>query len=89
MDIKRLTSDCIAAMVGGTPVSIVIPKGWKRPRGFPRGELLCRSMIDGQAVRVYAFKPIKMLNWLSDKRLIDSEMVRDCAVGVADVSGDA
>lgn len=73
MDIKQLTSDCMAAMSGGTNITILVPKGWKRPKGFPQGELLCESVIDGQPLRVYSFKPSKMLNWLGDNGLLDRE----------------
>jgi hypothetical protein len=42
-------------------MTLVIPRGWKRPPKFPRGELLCENS-DGE--NVYSFDPRRILAWV-------------------------
>lgn len=50
-------------------VVFVLPKGWKRPSGFPRGKLLSDVEREGE-MRVYSFDPLSVLAWLSAKSLV-------------------
>ncbi len=47
---------------------LVTPKGFKPPRGFPRGELLCEN-TDGNRVRRYDSK--RILAWLDEAEVED------------------
>ena len=55
------------AMQAGTGMTMVLPRGWKLPPKFPRGELLCENS-DGH--KVYSFDPIKVLAWLAANKLV-------------------
>lgn len=65
---EQLYKDAVAAKAQGAFVgmSLVFPKGYKRPKGFPRGELLCET---GRG-RVYSFDPDKIIGWLVKNDLI-------------------
>ena len=41
-------------------MTLVLPNGFRRPPGFPRGTLLSET---GRG-RVYSFDPDKIINWL-------------------------
>ena len=47
-------------------MSLAFAKGQKRPKGFPRGELLCET----ERGRVYSFDPDKIISWLKKHDLI-------------------
>lgn len=47
-----------------TGVTFALPKGWKRPPGFPRGKLLSEVEREGK-MRVYSFDPLGVLAWLA------------------------
>lgn len=48
---------------GNAVVMLVFPKGFKRPQGFPRWELLCEKE-DGS--RTVAVKAMPLLEWVVD-----------------------
>lgn len=48
-------------------ITLVFGRESKKPKGFPRGELLCET----ERSRVYSFNPDKVINWLSKNGLID------------------
>jgi len=54
---------------GSYGMTLVLPKGFKRPKGFPRGELLC----EGHQGNVYSFKPQKIISWLDSLTPIEVE----------------
>lgn len=64
-----LYKDAIEAKESGAHVgmSLQLPKGFKRPKGFPRGELLCENTMG----RVYSFDPDKIIAWLRKNDLIE------------------
>lgn len=70
---ERMAAACIEAIndkTGAmTGVTFVLPKGWKRPKGFPRGRLLSEVWRDGE-MRVYGFDPLRVLAWLSANGLV-------------------
>jgi hypothetical protein len=41
-------------------MSLILPNRFKRPKGFPRGELLCETPTGN----VYSFDPDKIIKWL-------------------------
>lgn len=52
----------------GFGLPLVLPRGFKRPQGFPRGELLCQN---SQGQRVYSFDPDKIINWIKKYKLVE------------------
>lgn len=58
MNIRPIVQEAID---GGYRVTMVTPKGFKPPKGFPRGELLCIN-ADGDSVKQY--DPVKVMRWL-------------------------
>lgn len=71
---ESMAMACAAALNDGTGakagVTFVLPKGWKRPPKFPRGELLSEIERGGRALRVYSFNPMHVLAWLGANGLI-------------------
>jgi hypothetical protein len=67
-EMAALCLETMATPYAANGVSIVIPKGFKRPPGFPRGELLCENPNSGD--RVYSMNPVKLLAWLSKNELV-------------------
>lgn len=61
------------AISAGTRMTMVLPRRWKRPPKFPRGELLCENH-DGQ--NVYSFDPLRVLAWLAANGLVDWRVMR-------------
>jgi hypothetical protein len=57
-EMRSLCQQALAQGVDFAP--LIIPRGWKRPKGFPRGELLCV----GPYGPVYRFKASKLIAWL-------------------------
>lgn len=74
--LTRAATDALAA---STRMSLVMPKCWKRPRGFPRGELLC---VNAEGERVYSFDPVRILAWLTAHGLVHIKV----ATGESDAS---
>lgn len=62
-----MAKDAAEAIQAGTNMTIVLPRPWKRPPKFPRGELLCENS-DGR--NVYSFDPLKILAWLAANGLV-------------------
>ena len=58
MEIKKLVSDCVEAILNGTFLTL---HGKSFPAGFPRGELMCEQ-FDGSKVK--SFDPVKILVWI-------------------------
>lgn len=54
--------EAAAAINAGTRMTLVLPKCFKRPPKFPRGELLCEN---SRNERVYSFDPVRILAWLT------------------------
>ena len=50
-------------------VTLVLPKGFKRPPRFPRGELLCEN-TDGELV--YRFDGWRIIKWLDWAEKVDA-----------------
>lgn len=67
MNVREMTKLAIEAHNAGQKMTLVLPAPWKgRPKGFPRGELLCEQIGSS----VYHFDPMKILNWLHKNGLI-------------------
>ena len=66
----HLLLDAKEAIVAGTRMTLVLPKGFRRPPKFPRGELLCEN-CDGR--NVYSFNPQRMVAWLVASGLVVPE----------------
>lgn len=67
MQIAELTAQALAAYQAKQNLILVLPSPWKqRPRGFPRGELLCTN----KGSSVYSYDPMKVLGWLHKNGLI-------------------
>lgn len=64
---EQMAKDAAEAVQTGTHMTLVLPRGFKRPPKFPRGELLCQNH-DGR--NVYRFDPIKILAWLAGNGLV-------------------
>lgn len=67
---EKLFADAKAAQEQGAQVgmTLVLPAGFKRPPGFPRGELLSET----ERGNVYSFKPEKIIDWLKSNNLVTS-----------------
>lgn len=63
MTIDELLDCAVEARIqgGAIGITLVFPRGFKRPVGFPRGELLCDNAERG---RVYSFDPEKIIKWI-------------------------
>lgn len=61
MKVSELVASCAGAVLGGTTVTLSLPKGAKWPHGFPRGDLLS---VNHQGLRNVAFDPVKVLAWV-------------------------
>jgi len=66
----EMAKEAVAAQNAGTNMTLVLPRGFKRPPKFPRGALLCDNAERG---RVYSFDPIKVLAWLAANNFIKVE----------------
>lgn len=63
---EQLAADAAMAINDKTNMTLVLPRPFKRPPKFPRGELLCQQ----EKTNVYSFDPIKILAWLAANKLI-------------------
>ncbi len=65
MSIEELEADCRAYIKRNgkerAAVTIVLPEGWKPPRGFPRRELLCVNSAGQRVCRVNAWRLLRFL----------------------------
>lgn len=59
---EQLYKDAMAAKEQGAfcGMTLVFPRGFKRPKGFPRGQLLSET----ERGNVYSFDPDKIIEWL-------------------------
>jgi len=65
---ERLYQDALAAKEQGTlGMILTLPKKWNRPKGFPRGSLLCETKTG----KTYNINPNKIIKWLTKNNLID------------------
>lgn len=64
---EQMAKYAAEAIEAGTNMTMVLPRPWKRPPKFPRGELLCENS-DGR--NVYSFDPLKILAWLAANGLV-------------------
>lgn len=62
---EQMAKEAVDAILAGTRMTMVMVRGIKPPRGFPRGEFLCEP-VDGRVVR--SFDPVKVLAWLTADR---------------------
>jgi len=70
MNPNKLYADAVAAKAGlGIGITLVLPNLWKRPPGFPRGELLSET----ERGSVYSFDPDKIIRWLEKNELINRQ----------------
>lgn len=72
----ELAEQCVKAMnfwkgeAEKATITITLPKGWKRPPKFPRGELLC---VNPGGERVYSLNAMNVLAWLAANGLVNVE----------------
>ena len=58
---NMLVLEAAKAIEAGTNMTLVLPRPFKnRPKGFPKGELLCEQPNSN----VYSYDPEKILKWL-------------------------
>lgn len=63
MDPADLVVQCMQQMaLGAEHTNLVIPRGWKAPKGFPRGYLCCEKP-NGDRVREYSID--RLMRWLT------------------------
>jgi hypothetical protein len=62
MTLGELMAAAAAAKMAGTDLTLTMPPHWKRPRRFPRIELLS---INAAGEKNYSVKPQRILEWLS------------------------
>lgn len=66
MNIDEMVIDALDAQSKGQQMTLVVPRPFKgRPKGFPRGELLCEQPSSS----VTSYDPEKILNWLEKNGL--------------------
>ena len=73
MSPAEMMIDAAAAIDAGTRMTMVLPKPFKRPPKFPRGELMCENS-DGR--NVYSFDPVRVLAWLVANGLVKTNIAR-------------
>ena len=62
MTLDEMAANARLADAAGTNLTLVLPRPWKnRPKGFPRGELLCENF---EGTCAYSFNPLKILAWV-------------------------
>jgi len=68
---EYLYKDAIEAKEQGSfGMTLVFRNGQKKPKGFPRGELLCENV----GSKVYSFSPDKVIKWLEKNKLIGEKV---------------
>lgn len=65
---EQLYKDAIEAKAQGAHcgMTLVFGRRAKKPKGFPRGDLLCET----EAGLVFSFDPDKVINWLKKNGLV-------------------
>lgn len=68
---EKLHKDALDAKAQGPfcGVTLVFPRGFKRPKGFPRGHLLSET----ERGNVYSFDPDRIISWLQKNGLIEGD----------------
>lgn len=70
MTLDELEAQAKRAQADGQRMPLTVPSPWRnRPRGFPRGELLCEHNR-GQCVR--RFDPAAILAWVQHARALQA-----------------
>lgn len=86
MRIEELVAQAVEANNAGGNMTLVLPRPWKgRPKGFPRGELLCEQPGSG----AYSYDPMKILTWLHKNELISVSIKEKLDVDAAEASGES
>lgn len=57
---------CVDAILTGQPTVTISVTGGKRPKGFPRGELLS---VGTNGAHNYAINPVRLMKWVHDLKL--------------------
>ena len=71
MQISEMAANAVEAYNAKQNMSLVLPRPWRhRPKGFPRGELLCEK----QGSAVYSYDPMKVLEWLRKNEMIEMKL---------------
>ncbi len=70
---SELAADAAEAIQEGTNMTLVLPRPFKRPHKFPRGELLCQQ----EKSNVYSYDPLKILAWLAANNLITVDVSKN------------
>lgn len=69
---EALASEAIAALQGGTRMTLVRRRGAaKLPPKFPRGELLCENALGDHC---WSYDPAKILRWLKKSGLVQLKL---------------
>ena len=67
---EQIAADARVALAFGQRITIVQPKPWgKKPKGWPRGELL--NVQGNQAA--YSYDPAKILDYLEGNGLVEPQ----------------
>ena len=61
MDLQTLCFSCTQALMAGQNITLSLPKGYKWPHKFPRGELLS---VGTNGARNVSFDPLRVLAWV-------------------------
>lgn len=61
LELEDLVRQCFLCIEAKSNISLVGPK--PRPKGFPRGELLC---VNSSGESVYSYDPQKVVNYFSN-----------------------
>lgn len=68
LDMRSICFFATECLLAGCTVSLTLSRG-KKPKGFPRGELLS---VCSDGARNYAFDPLKVLAWASREAAQDA-----------------
>lgn len=70
MSPRDLLYECATAERNGSLwITLVVPRGFKAPPGFPRGELLCENSANE---RVRRYSVAKMRAWVERQPMADT-----------------
>lgn len=71
MNITEMIISAEEALSQNMRMSLVVPRPFKnRPKGFPKGELLCEQ----ERSNVVSYDPVKILTWLKKNGLYDGQV---------------
>ncbi len=65
---QEMKAACIEAISAPGVLGVTFTIVGKMPKGFPRGELLNEMMRGGAVEKTYSFDPLKVLQWMRDKK---------------------